>query len=182
MSIVDHSTKSDNHLQANGMRWIRHSFVDHLGITHAGAPKLVDGTWGTAEFLADRIASIPRVEAALSLREELEARDRVSLGEDALVVANDFKHSTQKKIAKHLVYWMMEESDPKIVIRLEPLLTYINGTLTDLQIQNFLDITPQQLANMREKVKQILNVPDPCQAAQDGILAAEAVSEVIDNG
>lgn len=184
MPIVSSETIADAHTQADGRRYITHYFTDHLGVTHKLGPKkdnaLGDAAAREIVYTAERAAIIPNIELKLDESEQQNAISRVENGEDALVVANNFKHSTQKKIAKKLIYWMMRERDPQIVIWLEPLITYINTSLTDTQIKSFLDITQVQLNKIREKAKQILNDPNPCQSAQTAIELAAIQSEEID--
>lgn len=77
------------------------------------------------------------------------------------------KFSSDKKIAKKLIRWMMRERDPRIVIWLEPLIQYLRDNFTARQIANFLDITTEQVIKLNQRVNTILE--------QSGVVKAQII-------
>ena len=64
--------------------------------------------------------------------------------------------STTKNTAKHLLYWMMRERDPYIVVYLKPLIQHIQANFNATQIANLLDITAAQVLKLNRRVNAIL--------------------------
>ncbi len=90
-------------------------------------------------------------------QEEQNAIARVTQGEDALGVVQSFSRSTEKRLAKTLLFWMMRERDPKIVLLLEPLILYLRANFNAAQLRNFLDLTNAQLTKLNTKVNYVLD-------------------------
>lgn len=96
---------------------------------------------------------------------------------NALEIVQGVKWSTQKRASKKLIRWMMKERDPRIVIWLEPLLTYLDTNYTNQQLSNFLDLTIDQLAKMKVRINSILQDPLAIKSA-DTLIAEFDAEEV----
>lgn len=76
---------------------------------------------------------------------------------DSLVLVLNPQWSTSKRLAKKLIYLMMRERDPRLVIWLEPLIVYLRTNYTTQQLSNFLDLTVDQLIKMNRRINTILS-------------------------
>jgi hypothetical protein len=85
--------------------------------------------------------------------------------------------STSKRLAKELIYWMMEEKDPRIVIWLDPLLDYLDANFTNEALSNFLDMTIPQLAKMKVKSNAIMEEVD---TVENNLVVFDANTEVVE--
>ena len=150
MSIVSSRIVEDA-AQKDGRRYLRYGHTDHNATEHVTHVRLVP-----ADFVADADSDASRQEASLDESERGEAISRVESGEDALTVVNSFDHSTQKELAKALVYEMVRRRDPYFVLSMEPLIDFIRANFTAPQIRNFLDITAAQLTKLNTKYNAII--------------------------
>jgi len=153
--ITSSETHADNHTQADGRRYVRFRFVDHLGGSHWSGPMLLDGA---ADYDAIRLSAVPRVESDLDEQEQGEACSRLENGEDALVVVNSAQHSTMKKLAKKIIRYAMRNRDVHLLIALEPLITYLRATYTGAQIANFLDVDLPTLSRIAQRYDDLIAV------------------------
>lgn len=80
--------------------------------------------------------------------------DPVGTVELNLILNPEF--STDKKIAKKLIRWMLRERNPRIVLFLEPLIVHLQQNFTAQQIANFLDLTVAQVQQINRRVNAIL--------------------------
>lgn len=95
--------------------------------------------------------------------ENAEKIKHMNMDEDVTVDLNlilNPKFSTNKKIAKMLIRWMLRERDPRIVLFLEPLIVYIQTNFNANQVANFLDITIAQVLKINRRVNAILTDTD----------------------
>jgi hypothetical protein len=60
-------------------------------------------------------------------------------------------------MAKAIIYKMMKERDPYLVIQHEALLNYIRANYTGTQVANLLDITIAQVQKMAGRIDAILS-------------------------
>lgn len=150
MSIVSSRVVEDA-AQKDGRRYLRYGHTDHNGVEHVTHVRLVP-----ADFIADADGDAARQELFLDEVERQQAISRIEGGEDSLAVVNSFDHSTQKELAKSLVYEMVRRRDPYFVLLLEPLIEWIKASFTAAQIRNFLDITSAQLTTMNNKYNLII--------------------------
>lgn len=148
-----------NRLLADGRRRIRYRYVvednDLNTEEHFVGPLHRPGDWDVAGNLSVYGDSLLE---GMRSGEEREACD-ANLEGNPLTISTSSKYSTQKRIAKKLIRWMMREKDPRIVIWLEPLLDHIEANYTPAQIRNFLDISTAQLQKMNQRIKAILDPP-----------------------
>jgi len=157
MSSVVSSTKISDRPQADGRRYVRVRFIvadhDDAETEVFIGPRLVASDFDVDAWMAAHGGDVL----------EQMARQEDEGGKDFNTVANpqtyalNPKWSTTKRIAKTLVYWMMEEKDPRIVIYLEPLLDYIKANYNATQIANFLDITTAKVLRMNARIDAILS-------------------------
>ena len=103
------------------------------------------------------LALYPHVEDYLSQKEKKDAAGRVEAGEDGLVVVQSATHTTQKELAKALIYWMFREQDPAIVFSLETLITYIRATYSGGAILTFLDLTAAEGQKLNARINAVLD-------------------------
>ena len=157
MTIISHKTIADNHAQVDGMRYVRHSFTNHIGEVIQSPIFKVPASWAETEYLAIRTAMIPSVELHQEEGEEVSALSIVESGDDVLALTLDPKYSTSKKIAKKLIRYMMREHDPRIVIALEPLIVYLRANYTNAQLKTFLDLTTLQAQKMNQRINAVLD-------------------------
>ena len=165
MTIVSSRIVEDA-AQKDGRRYLRYGHTDHNSKEHVTHVRLV-----AAAFVADPDADAPRQATALDESERGEAISRVESGEDALTVVNSFDHSTQKELAKALIYEMVRRRDPYFVLLMEPLIEWIKANFTNVQIRNFLDITASQLTTLNTKYNAII-------ASKADLLAADIQDEL----
>ena len=69
MTIISHQTIADSYAQADGRRYIRHEFTDHLGDVHTRGARRIDGAWTETEYSAERATTQPTVEFDLAILE-----------------------------------------------------------------------------------------------------------------
>ena len=154
-SIISSSVIFDR-VQADSTRLVRVKFVaeDHDAnqFDVFVGPRQVAADFNVSDWMAAHESSV---------LEQLAAQEDAG-GLDLNVVANPLtyaqnpKWSTEKSIAKTMIYWMMRERDPRIVIYLEPLITYLKTNYTVTQLANFLGITEAQVLKMNNRVNAIL--------------------------
>ena len=151
-----------NRLLADGRRRIRYRYVvecnDLSTEEYITPPFHRPGSWdvnGNLSLYADS-----HLERKRNI-EDNKACDPEFNG-NSLVITQNSKYSTQKRIAKKLIRWMMREKDIRIVLWLEPLITWIkvDSGYTNAQIRSFLDIDVDQLQKMNRRIKAILEDPD----------------------
>lgn len=106
---------------------------------------------------ADLLARIPAIEDKYASNEDSLIIPAVEDGGDPVTLVLDPTHSTSKRLAKALIYWMIRERDPYIVLLLEPLIVYLQANYTNQQLLNFLDLTAAQGQKMNNKINAILN-------------------------
>jgi len=159
MSIVS-SIVFQDHAESDGRRYIQYQHTDHLGAKHHSGMRLVP-----AAFSLDATADGVLTEASLDEGEAQGAIDRVESGEDALVVANSFIHSTQKNIAKALIRHMVATRDVYFALAMESLVDFIRATFTNPQIEGFLDITNAQLITLNNKYNAVINAKTDLETA-----------------
>jgi hypothetical protein len=82
---------------------------------------------------------------------------RAISSDDSLTLTLNPKWSTTKDMAKAIIYKMMKERDPYLVIQHEALLNYIRANYTGAQIANLLDITIAQVQKMAVRIDAILS-------------------------
>ena len=152
MSIVSSRVVEDA-AQKDGRRYLRYGHTDHNGLEHVTHVRLVP-----ADFNADPDGDAARQELSLDTSERQQAISRIEVGEDSLAVVNSFDHSTQKELAKALIYEMVRRRDPYFVLLLEPLIEWIKANFSAAQIQSFLDITSAQLTILNNKYNAIIAI------------------------
>ena len=152
MSIVS-SVVFIDHAEKDGRRYLQYRHQDHLGFFHHSSLRLVPSS-----FVLDAAADGVLIEISLDEGEAGNAINRVEFGEDSLVVANSFIHSTQKNIAKKLIRHMVSTGDPYFALAMESLVDFIRATFTAPQIENFLDITSAQLTTLNNKYNAIIAI------------------------
>lgn len=151
MAIISSEVAS---LSPSGSRvYVVYRFTDHVAGTH-DVNRLVPATTDHAQALIDLT---PIVALRIIEQEVNTAQARVEAGEDSLVVVDNPVHSTSKRLAKALLFWMMRERDPYIVLLLESLILDIRATYTLQQVANFLDLTSEQVTRLNTRIDQILN-------------------------
>lgn len=150
MSIVNQRLVQDPY-EYHGQTILRLEFTDHLGEKHRFRRVC------SIDPNAFLLAHVPKVEALLSKDELRGVVKRVDNGEDSLVVALNPIHSTTKEIAKTLIYHMVKARDIGFVLKMEPLIEYIKANFTSNQMQNFLDVTAQQLTRMNIKYNSVIS-------------------------
>jgi len=151
MPVVSQAVHS---LSPSGERvYVTYRFTDHVGGTH-DVNRYVSNT-------TDHDAAMTALVSAIDIRmienEVSSAESRVESGEDSLDIVNNPIHSTTKRLAKRLIFWMMRTRDPLVVILLEPLILDIRATLTVPQIETFLDLTNAQVIKMNNRINNILD-------------------------
>lgn len=177
MSISSQQILWDKTL-VSGNRYVLYEFTDHVSKTHQRGPKLVGSSFDAD---ADLLAMVSVVEAQLEEGEHDQLRQKiVEDGANSLdVVQNDPVHSTSKKLAKFLIYWMMDlrrsQCVVKVVLALKDLLLYVHDTLTQNQVENWLDISSAQYTKMKTKIAAILK--DNTHTVEENVATAEANSE-----
>lgn len=154
-----------NRLLADGRRRISYKYtleLNDLSTEDRITPKFHrPGDWdvdGNLAHYADHML------ASMQDGEDEESCDPGLTG-NSLTITQNPRYSTQKRIAKKLIRWMMRERDPRIVIWLEPLITYLAANYTNQQLANFLDLTIPQLSKMDDRIKCILNPPATAKSA-----------------
>ncbi len=157
MSITTHQTIADGHLQADGRRYIRHEFTDHLGGIISVGPKKVDGAWTTTEYATERSGMVAGIETQLSEGEEARLVEELESGVDVLARVQAPTHSTTRRIVRKLIRHMMRQKNPYLVLALEPLLVYLRANYTGAQLKTFLNINTAQLQRLNTRVNSILN-------------------------
>lgn len=151
MPIVSSEVAS---LSPSGSRvYVVYRFTDHVAGTH-DVNRLVPDTTDHAQVLIDLT---PIVALRIIEQEVGGAQSRVESGEDSLTVVNNPVHSTSKRLAKALLFWMMRERDPYIVLLLESLILDMRANLTAQQVANLLDLTLAQVTRLNTRIDQILN-------------------------
>jgi len=142
--------------QADGRRYIRAKFVaeDHdLGTRDVYyGPRLVPSDFNANAWLS---AEESVVLEGLALEEDEGGLDVTSVA-DPLVYALNPKWSTTKRIAKVMIYWMMDERNTRAVLYLETLIVYIQQNYNAAQIAVLLDITIEQVQRVNRRVNAIL--------------------------
>jgi hypothetical protein len=128
-------------------------FTDHVAEIH-DVTRLVPNT---TDHNAALIALTPVVNARIIRQEENNIEGRVESGEDPLIITSNPVHSTRKRLVKKLLFWMMREKNPFIVILLEPLIIDIRANFTSIQLQNFLDLTATQVTRLNNRINFILD-------------------------
>ena len=147
-----------NRLLADGRRRIRYRYVieDNASATQEYfiGPFHRPGAWDVAGNL-----SVYGSALLDQLKDDEDSQAEEIKATDALTFTQNPKFSTEKRIAKKLIRWMMREKDPRIVLWLEPLLTHLDENYTNTQLSNFLDLTIPQLAKMKRRINAILEQP-----------------------
>lgn len=156
MTIVSHYTQADTHTQKL-RRYVRHFFVDHLGATHTHGFSLLAATLTDVDYDAIRAALVAGVETGLAEAEYHNLISMIESGEDVLPAILSPAHATSADLAKRVIRYMMRERDPRIVIALEPLITYLRANYTGAQLRNFLDLTVAQAQKMDARINAILD-------------------------
>lgn len=177
MSSIIASEVFRNRLLADGRRRIRYKFTieDNQSQTEDLfiGPLHRPGDWdvsGNLAYYGDHM-----LESMQDIEDE-EACDSELKGNSLTITLNP-RWSTSKRIAKKLIRWMMRERDPRIVIWLEPLITYLEANYTNTQLANFLDLTIPQLAKMKVRINAILDDPLTIKSAQTLIAEFDAETE-----
>lgn len=162
--------------QANGFRYVEYRYTlqdnDSNEVILDVGPLYVNASFNTA---TDIVARESIVLDSLDLQEQGAVMDMFP-DTDPLPTINDPKWSTNKKLARPLIVWLMDEQDVRIVLWLESTLIQVNA-LTDTQIKNFLDITQAQLDKMRARIKDVLNNPSVIKSGKTIIEEYEAERE-----
>ena len=154
MPVVTTFVKS---LSPSGNRvYVTYAFTDQVGVDHH-VNRLVPASTDHPQALIDLT---PVVDARM-IEEEVEAAaGRVLDGENPEQIVNNPVHTTTKRLAKRLLFWMMRERDPYIVILLEPLIVYIRANFNAAQIANLLDLTTDQVTRLNTRINRILDNKD----------------------
>ena len=177
MASITASEVIRDEAQANGFRYVEYRYTlqdnDLIEVTLDVGPLYANADLDTA---VDIVAREPIVLESLDVQEQA-AVMAMFPDVDPLPTVNNPKWSTNKKLARPLIFWMMDEQDVRIVLWLENLLVQVNA-LTDTQIKNFLDITQAQLDKMRARVKDVLNDPSVIKSGKTIIGEYEAEREV----
>lgn len=179
MAQITASEVFRNRLLADGRRRIRYKYTveDNQSVSedyfqgpfHRPGDWDVDGNLaGYGTYLLERLKNA----------EDENVADPELKG-NSLTIAQNPRWSTEKRISKKLIRWMMMERDPRIVIWLEPLINYLDANYTPTQLANWLDITIPQLQKMDTKTKAILNPPAVSASVKDQLLIADDNSEEI---
>lgn len=161
MPVVTTFVKS---LSPSGNRvYVTYAFTDHVGVDHE-VNRLVSNTTDHPQALIDLT---PIINTRMIENEVSGAPGRVEAGENPLVLVNNPVHSTTKRLAKELLFWMMREREPIIVIWLEPLILDIRANFTAVQMENFLDLTAAQVTKLNNRINNILDNKADIQAFLD---------------
>jgi hypothetical protein len=158
------SNEIANLSQSGSRVYVTYRFTDHVAGTHDVNRYVPDDTDHDQAMLD----LIPSVNSRMIDDEVNQVQGRVESGEDPVVVVNNPVHSTTKRLSKKLIFWMMRERDPYIVILLEPLIIDIRANFTASQIANFLDITIAQVTRLNARIDQILDNKADLIAFRDG--------------
>lgn len=151
MPIVSFEVAS---LSPSGDRvYVTYRFTDHVGGIH-DVNRLSPSTTDHDQVMLDLI---PYVDVQIIEEEVGGVVGRVESGENPVSVVDGAVHSTTKRLSKKLIFWMMRERDPYIVILLEPLILDIRATYTAGQIATFLDITVAQVTRLNVRINRILD-------------------------
>jgi len=177
MSIVT-SVIYDDKTQANGLRDIIEIHTDHVDAEHF---VYLFGMAADYDEAAGMAARVPGIEEGLAQSEDESAIIKIENGENSLTVALNPIHSTSKRIAKTLIYLMMcSKNDQlnlvRLIMLLEPLITYLENNYTAEQLAAFLNITIAQLASMKQKKNLILEKITPTVSVATLVERADAES------
>jgi hypothetical protein len=148
---------------------------DNVGVqlTHMIGPIVADPGFDAA---VDAQSKATELLAQEMTTEDEGAQERV-WDEDSLYITQNPRWSTDRRIAKKLIRWMMREQDPRIVIALEPLIDYIRANYTAAQIAAWLDLTIAQVLKMNRRINAVLEDVGTIKAQ---IVVFEAESEDIE--
>lgn len=108
--------------------------------------------------------------ASLEDAEDQEAIAAAETAEDSLILMLNPAHSSSKRIAKALIYEMMDNRDPRFVIWLEPLIEYLRANYTPTQLSNFLDLSISKLQKMDARIDAILEAPGVSASVKDQLV------------
>ena len=161
MPVVSTFVKS---LSPSGNRvYVTYAFMDQVGVIHE-VNRYVASTTNHPQALIDLT---PVVDARMIEEEVSAAPGRVEAGENPETIVNNPVHTTTKRLAKRLLFWMMRERDPQIVILLEPLIVFIRANFTAGQIATLLDLTTAQVTRLNTRINRILDNKADFVAFQD---------------
>jgi hypothetical protein len=151
MAIVSHAitTTAQSPTRVNAA----YIFTDHTGGT-VKLSKLVGVGFDTE---ADALAMYNGISRAQAASEAAQSIEKLEAGADPVALVLNVTHATSKSIAKKLIFHMMRERDPFIVIILEPLIVYLRAELTGAQLLAFLDLTPAQGVRLNTRINAILD-------------------------
>lgn len=131
----------------------------------------------------DDAAVIASNKASAILEQRKEAEENftesvgIESGQSPLDLALNARWSVTPRIARRMILWMMRERDPRIVIFMEPLISYIRANYTATQIATWLDLTIEQVLKMNNRINAIL---EDVGTVQSSLLVFDGTLEVID--
>lgn len=132
MPIVNQKV-TGNSLQVSGKRRVSYEYTDHVGGVHSLQSLTVEGD---ADINADMLARIPAIE------DGLDESEMQSFNGDPLTAT--FNHTTKKKVIRRMLIEAMKDENPKVILKLKPVIDWIRANYTGVQIANYLNITIQQ--------------------------------------
>jgi len=151
MSIVSHTLLSES--VSGSRKYVTYQFTDHLSNT-VTVDKLVPLDHDTN---AEMLSMYTGIENSQSNTEEKLIVDTIETNSDIVTSITSPKYSTAKNLAKKVIYYMMREKDPRIVLALEPLIIYLRANYTNAQLITFLDLTSEQATKMNTRINAILD-------------------------
>lgn len=158
-SVISSQLISDRP-QSDGRRYIRALFVLEDNQTnqldfYIGS-RLVPSGFNFATWAANNEEQII---AILSGQEE-DALLNLEEINDPLSYIQNPKWSTTKVLAKKVIYWMMREKDPRIVIWLKDFINYLKANYNAAEMADFLDINIATIQKMNNRINAILQDVD----------------------
>jgi len=167
-----------NVLLADGRRQVTERHVDHVGAVHDVYYVAPVG----ADLGANLTARATALEASLADAEDNQALGLVGAEADVVALCLNPVHSTSKRLAKRLIYWLIRarRSDnlPEILRLLLPLVDYLKANYNPSQLSSFLDLSLAQLSQMDTKIGYLRTVQGV--SPLDALALAEAESEDLD--
>ena len=156
MVSVAYSVKLSDRPQADGRRYVRVMFscLDHDGgqqDVYKG-PRLVAADFDVDTWMSSHEASVLE---DLAQNEDQGILDVQSVL-DPLDYALNPKWSTTKRIVIAAFSELMINRDPRFILYLEPLITYLKANYTGQQFANLLNITLAKLGRMNDRIKEVL--------------------------
>lgn len=150
-------------LQKDGRRYFRYGHTDHNDKEYVTHVRLVP-----SDYVADADADAPRQEIELALQENGDAISRVENGEDSLVVAQAFNHSTEQAISQELIYEMMERlEDVYFVLAMEPLMEDMRARFNAAELATYLLLNNAgELGKINQKYDAVLRSESDIETAK----------------